>query len=290
MISQRWLLRIVFWAAVLGWGWGWVGIRDALHYFEPGQLALGRYCVASLILVPFLMLQGFRFPQRSDLPLLLLMGVVGFTFYNLSIATGQKTITAGQAALIGSCLPILTALGASLFFKEHLTILGWFGIVIAFFGVSLMTLKNDNSIQLSYGSLLVFTGIVCGAVYALLVKKILCRYSPLEITAWTMWIGTIGLIPSGGGIFSAVTHAPTYALITMVFLGIVPGALCYVSFAFLTAHLPMAKVANMKFYIPVAALLMGWFLLREMPSWMILIGGSITLTGAYLVQCRKTLP
>jgi drug/metabolite transporter (DMT)-like permease len=287
MIFPSWRFRIFFWVIILGWGWGWVGIRDSLHYFNPGQLALGRYCIASLTLIPFLIKQGIRFPQRSDLPLLLLAGLLGFTLYNLFINTGQKTITAAEAALLASCLPILTALGASFFFKEHLNILGWVGVVIAFFGVSLMTLQNSYRVQCSYGSILVFTGIVCAASYALLIKKILSRYSPLEVTAWTMWIGTIGLIPSGSGIFSAVAHAPTSVLIMMLFLGVVPGALCYVLFAFLTAHVPIAKVVNLKFFIPIVTVLLGWLLLKEIPSWMVLIGGTITLIGAYLVHYEK---
>ena len=287
IISQKWLLRMSFWVTVLGWGWGWVGIREDLHYFNPGQLSLGRYLVASLTLFPFFLWKVKRLPPISDIPVLLMMGIIGFTLYNLLISTGEKTITAGEASLIGSCLPILTVLGASFFFKEHLSIIGWSGVFIAFSGVALMTLKNCNEIHLCRGAILVFIGIVCGSIYALLVKKILHQYSPIEVTAWTMWFGTIGLIPFGGGLFSSLAHAPSHALITMLFLGMVTGALCYLSFIYLTAHLPMAKVANVKFFIPLTSLLLGWLLLGEFPSFLILLGGTITIVGAYLVHCVK---
>jgi drug/metabolite transporter (DMT)-like permease len=287
IISQKWLLRMSFWVTVLGWGWGWVGIREDLHYFNPGQLSLGRYLVASLTLFPFFLWKVKRLPPISDIPVLLMMGIIGFTLYNLLISTGEKTITAGEASLIGSCLPILTVLGASFFFKEHLSIIGWSGVFIAFSGVALMTLKNCNEIHLCRGAILVFIGIVCGSIYALLVKKILHQYSPIEVTAWTLWIGTLGFIPFGGGIFSALAHAPPHALVTMLFLGIVTGALCYICFIFLTAHLPIAQVANVKFFIPVASVILGWLLLGEIPSWMILLGGAITLSGASLVHYQK---
>ncbi|KAB2643384.1 MAG: DMT family transporter [Verrucomicrobia bacterium] len=287
IISQKWLLRISFWVTVFGWGWGWVGIKDELHYFNPGQLSLGRYSIASLALLPFFVWKVKKYPQISDLPLLLLMGLLGFTFYNLFITFGEKTIAAGEAALIGSSLPILTALGATFFFKEYLSLQGWMGVLIAFFGISFMSLKGGHGVQLSSGALLVFAGIVCGSLYALLVKKTLFYYSPIEVTAWTLWIGTLGFIPFGGGIFSALAHAPPHALVTMLFLGIVTGALCYICFIFLTAHLPIAQVANVKFFIPVASVILGWLLLGEIPSWMILLGGAITLSGASLVHYQK---
>ena len=283
MISKSSLLRISFWITVLGWGWGWVGIRADLHYFTPGQLSLGRYCISSLVLLPFFIWKVNKIPRNSDLPLLFLMGLLGFTFNNLCTSIGSQTITAGEVAMLASFLPILTALGAALFFKEHVSTIGWIGIMIAFFGISLMNLKNYHEIQLSPGALITFVGVVCASAYSLLIKNTLKRYSPIEVTCWTMWFGTLGFIPFGRGVFPALAHAPLHALVTMCFLGAVTGGLCYATFVFLTAHVPMAKVASVKFFIPITSVLLGWFLLGELPSWIILIGGAITIVGAYLV-------
>ncbi|MCC6353601.1 MAG: DMT family transporter [Verrucomicrobiae bacterium] len=287
--SDLWLVGLSLAAAVIGWGWAWVGIRDVVRYYEPGPLALGRYAVASLALLPVWIRGGARLPRARELPMIGAMGLLGFTFYNLGINAGEKTITAGTAALIAACIPVIVTIGARLFFAERLTRVGWIGVMVALAGVGVITGSAEGGLRLSRGALLVLFASVCAAGYGLLSKRFLARHGWVEATAWAVWAGTLGLIPSGGGLRAAVAEAPISATVQVVLLGIFPGAVCYAFWNYAIARVPLARVASWMFLIPVASVGLGWLLLDEIPPPLALIGGLVTLLGVFLVNARGGL-
>ncbi|MFZ4116593.1 MAG: DMT family transporter [Chthoniobacterales bacterium] len=284
--SLSWILYLSLAGSALGWGWGWVGIRAALHSYTPGQLALGRYAIASMVLLPFWAWHGARLPTWRHLPIIAVMGVTGFSIYNFCVNRGEVTITAGTAALLGALLPILMALGARYFFAEQLTIMGWLGVFIAFGGVAVTALGAHGSIHFSHSAFLVIMAMVSASIYGLLMKRMLAYYTPLEITTWSIWMGDLALIPLGGGLWKAVLHASPQATLNMLLLGIFPGALCYLLYAYTSSKTHMAQVASWLFLLPLLSILLGWLLLGELPTFMAFVGGAITLSGAYLVNMR----
>lgn len=288
-ISERWLVFLSLFGSVLGWGWAWVGIRSAMYYYESGQLALGSYAIATLTLLPFWIKRGAHLPKLHHWPLFIIMGLTGFTFYNFFVNLGEKTVTAGTASLLGSSLPILTTLGAWLFFREKLTLLRWSGIMLAFWGTTITTFKADDSFQFSQGALFILLATVFSTIYGLLVKRMLYYYSSVEITIWSISIGTLGMIPLGHGLLNATFSAPWSATINLVLLGVFPGALCYLLFSFVITRVNMASAFSSMFLLPITSIILSWLLLGELPSWIACIGGTITLFGAYLVNTEKLL-
>lgn len=285
-LPESWVLYLCLAGSALGWGWGWVGIRTALHSYTPGQLALGRYAIASLVLLPFWAWRGARLPAWRHLPVVIVMGITGFSIYNFCVNRGEVTITAGTAALLGASLPILMALGARCFFSEKLTRSGWLGVLIAFGGVAITSLGAHGALRLSHGALLVLLAMGSAAIYGLLMKKMLVYYTPLEITTWSIWVGDLALIPLGGGLWNSLAKASPQDTLNMFFLGIFPGALCYLLYAYTASKTHMAQVASWMFLLPILSILLGWLLLGEFPSIMALVGGGVTLLGAYLVNVK----
>lgn len=284
--SRNWLVTLSLLVTILGWGWAWVGIRDTVRFYEPGPLALGRYLVASLVLLPIWLKRGARLPARADVLPMFFLGLTGFSVYNLAINAGERTITAGTAALIAACIPVLVTLGGRFFFAEKLTWQGWLGIFTAFAGVALTTAGAEGALQLSHGALLVLGAAVAATVYGLLNKKMLKKYPPLEVTTWAIWAGTLGLVPTGLGLPAAVQQAPWSATVKIAFLGIIPGALCYALFSYAISQVSIARVASWMFLVSIASVVMGWLFLNELPPLMALVGGSITLAGVYVVNAK----
>ena len=286
-LPKSWITFLSLFIAVIGWGWAWVGIRYAIRFYEPGELALGRYLVASLTLFPFWLARGARLPSLRFCPVILIMGVAGFTIYNCCINLGEQTITAGTAALIGSFLPIGNTLGAAFFLKEKLSPLRWLGILIAFTGVAVTSCGAQGHFQFSYGAFLVFLAVLSASVYGVLTKCMVKNYPPLEVTAWAMWAGTLALVPLGHGVFATVRHVPWSATLNLILLGILPGAICYALFSFALSRVTVARASSSMFFMPITSILLGWLLLSELPSWMAIAGGGVTLCGAYIVNTKK---
>ena len=267
-----------------GWGWAWVGIRDAGRHYDAGALALGRYLVASLVLLPVWVWRGAKRPARSDLPVIACMGLLGFTLYNLSVNIGEQSITAGTAAFIAASIPVMLTLGGRAFFNERLTPVGWVGVMVALTGVGLISIGAEDRIQLSYGALLVLFASVCAAGYGLLNKRLLARYGSLDLTTWAIWAGTLGLVPTGRNLVGTLRHAPLASTLTVILLGVLPGAICYALWSRAMSATSLSRVSSSMFLVPLMSVGLGWLMLGEVPAHLALVGGMVTLGGVFLVN------
>jgi drug/metabolite transporter (DMT)-like permease len=215
------------------------------------------------------------------------MGVTGFTIYNLCINLGEQTITAGTAALIGTFLPIGNTLGAAFFLKERLTPIRCTGILIAFAGVATTSLGAHGHFQFSLGASLLFLAMLSASIYGVMTKHMLKSYPPLEVTCWAIWAGTITLFPFGHGVFLHVQQLPWLATCNLVLLGVLPGAICYALFSFALSRVAVARASSSMFFMPITSILLGWLFLAELPSFIALAGGIVTIIGAYIVNTTK---
>ena len=102
------LITVVF------WGSAFAGIRAGLHSYSPTHLALLRFLTASVACAVIVVRPGMRRPALRDVPLIALLGLLGFAFYNIALNIGEQSIPAGPAALLIQTLPIWTALAAIL--------------------------------------------------------------------------------------------------------------------------------------------------------------------------------
>ncbi len=272
--------------SVFSWACAWVSVRAAVAHLSPGHVALGRYLIASLVLLP---LQLGRRPrlEKRDFGAVIVMGVCGFTLYNLGINAGEKTITAGAAALIASTIPIFTTLGAAIFLGERVSRAAWVGIACGATGVILIALGEKGGVGISSGALLVLGASLCAAVYGLLQKRLLSRYQALDLTTWAIWAGTLALLPFGGGLWTEFRAAPLAASLNVAFLGVFPGAIGYVLWSYCLSQLPVARVMSFLYLLPALSIGLGWLFLRELPAPISLAGGALALCGVVWTNWKK---
>ena len=283
---SRFQLPLAVGVSVVAWATAWVSIRVAVTAYTPAQLALGRYLVASAILLPLILRRRPRF-HKSDWPRILGAGLFGFTLYNLCLNAGEATITAGAAALIGSTIPVLSTLSALIFLGERVNSRVWSGSAFALAGVALIAWGEEKGIGFGAGAFLVMGAAICAALYNTLQKPLLRTYAALDVTAAAIFCGTILLVPLGGGLAGAVETAPLAATLNLLLLGAFPGALGYVLWMWCLAQMPIAKLMNYLYLVAPLSVLMGWLFLGELPSNLGLVGGAITLGGVIYTSRGK---
>jgi drug/metabolite transporter (DMT)-like permease len=288
--SQR--RRVIFAVAgtILVWGFAFVAIRIAVHGgYGPGELALARSVLASIVLGIYAAATRMKLPAIRDLPGIFLLGLTGFSFYNASLNFGELTVPAGIAGLLIATIPIFTALLAVTFLKEHLGTRGWIGVLVAFAGVVLIVAGQQKSWSVSGGVVLILLSAISAAGYFTLQRPFLKRYTSLELTTFSIWAGAVLLMVFCRRLPGQVRAASWGVTAAVVYLGVFPTAAGYVMWNYAMSKLPLSRGSTYLFLMPVVALLSGIFLLKEIPTWLSLCGGPVAICGVFLVNTRKKI-
>ncbi len=277
---------------IIAWGMSWVSVRTVLTELDAGQVGAMRYLIASAVMLPVWLYRGRPLPDRSDLGLVALLGLFGFCFYNLGINFGEKTVDAGTGSLLISFQPIIVIIIGVLLRRETVSLVSWIGILISMAGVIMTAIGGSAGLTLNFGTILILGAALSSAIQTLINKALTRRYHALDVTTWAIWIGTLGLLPFSHDLLGAWGQLSTNGLLHLVFLGVVPAALCYTLFAWVLTRVPIATAMSSVYAIPVFSLIFGWSMLGEQPTALTLIGGAVTIVGVAWVQLltRKVKP
>ncbi|PFD41974.1 EamA family transporter [Bacillus cereus] len=286
MHNKKWDFRIVCAHAftILIWGTAFPGIRMGLEAYTPEHLTLLRLLIASLILLLFSFIYKLRSPDLKDIPVIFIFGALGFTIYHIALNYGEQNVNVGPASLIVSVTPILTAILASVFMNEKMKLNGWIGGVISLVGIAFLSLSQGDSIQLNSGVLLILLAAFSESLFFVFQKSYLKKYGFLPFTIYTIWSGTVCMLIFLPGIYQEIVAAPIETTLSVIYLGVFPTVLPYIALAYITSHAGASEATSSLYLTPVTACFIAWIWLGELPTFVSIIGGIITILGVVIAH------
>jgi drug/metabolite transporter (DMT)-like permease len=272
------------------WASAFPGISSALKHYTPGHVALGRYLVASLVLIVVAITQRWQLPERRDMPAMALMGLLGFTIYNIALNVGQQKTPAGVASFLVNVAPVFVVIFAAIFLREKVRPAGWIGILISLFGIALLAQARGGGFRLNPGALLIVLAALSAAAYNILQKRYLRKYGPTPLVAYCIWFGTFFMLVFAPGLLDEVQRAPLSATLTIVYMGIFPTAIAYSIWGYVLSRIAVSVAVSFIYLVPVLATVMSHFWLGEVLTTRSLLGGFLALLGVVVVNTLGRQP
>ena len=285
-MSQKTSMHLFAALATALWALGYVMTRIAIQHFTVEAVSFLRYLIAAASLILYGTIQKMRLPKPKDLPLFLVGGVIGFAVYVYAINAGSKTLTASVVSFLISASPILTALLARVFLREKIGLIGWLSVICAFTGVGIITFFSGG-FTFTSGVVWVCFAMILISLYNIYQRKLLLRYSPLEITTYCIVTGALLLSIFAPQSFPQLTNAALPEIAAIVILGVLSGSAAYLCWA--TALSKASKtneVTNYMFVTPILTTFLGFILIGEIPHASAFVGGVMVLTGVVMINRR----
>lgn len=279
---------------VVLWASAFVGIRAAGHALSPGPLALARLLVGSVLLGVLVALRREPFPARRDLPGIAACGVLWFGVYNVALNAAERLVDAGTASMLVGVGPILMALIAGVVLREGFPRPLMLGIGLSFGGLLVIGFSSSGvsgagGDAVGWGALLCFVAALVYACAVVIQKPLLIRVSALQVTWLACTVGAVACLPFAPALVGEVGRASASPLAWAVYLGALPTAVAFTTWAYALARTSAGKLGVTTYLVPPISILMGWLVLGETPSALALGGGVLCLAGVAVSRSRGRL-
>ena len=262
-----------------------LGLRE----LSPLALGLWRFALTALVFWALLASRGlWRLPARADRPAFLWLALLAVPLNQGLFLYGMKFTLAAHGALLYAATPIMVLCLSCLWLKERPSALKISGIALGFAGVLLMLFERgfDLSGQTLKGDLLIFGAVLAWSLYTILGKRLLAHYQPLQVTGYSLMLGSILFLPIG--LHSALSQdyrAVGWAGISSVlYLALLTSVLGYLTWNWALARVEASKVAVVSNLQPVFAALLAWLLLGERVTPGFVFGAAVVALGVFLTE------
>lgn len=290
------VLHVLFAAATYVLG------RHAARGFESAAaLTLARSLASSALLASLLgtLIPRPRFTRR-DWAAVLGLGVLLVPLNNYFFLLGLRDTVPGHPAVIYAMTPVGVLLLQSAVERRRPGRAKTIGVLAALAGVLIVLrpwVHGPRFAEIRRGDLWILLGLVIWVVYAVAARPLLRKHDARTVTAWSIILGTIVLLPPAAGPLARTDFAavPAQAWIGLAWLAAITSAVMMLLWNRMLRHLEPVEVAICANAQPAATALLAWALAAlgvEAPAealdlgplyW---LGTALVVAGVTLVQWR----
>ncbi|MBM7616065.1 DMT family transporter [Alkaliphilus hydrothermalis] len=282
-------LSSIFWAGAF------IGGKLAVKEFPPFSLTFLRFFFASIMIFVVMVKyekRDWRL-KKEDYPVMILLGLIGMVGYHILFFMALKYTTAVNASMIAATNPLLTTLMAVVFLKEKMGITRITGILIALAGVVMTISRGEISVLRNFafnkGDILMLMGVTCWAIYSIISRSVMTKYSPLILTTYSFILCTLFTLP-----FAILENPSSYLGNTtmlgwggVLYMAIFPSTIGYLVQQTAIKEIGPSRTAIFINLVPVFSMILSVIILKENITPISILSGLLIVFGVYLTTKIK---
>jgi len=279
-------------AAILSmifWSFSFVWIKIVYEAYGPLTTVLFRLLISSGLMLFFTILsRKLQKIQPGDLKMFVLLAFFEPFLYFMGESYGLKYVSSTVASVIVATIPLFSPIAAWYFYKEKLSRTNLFGLVITFFGVSLVVLDTSFNFTASpLGVALEFFAVFGAIGYASVLKGISHRYNTFTIITYQNLIGAVFFLPfwlifEMNDFTQVAFNAKAFWAI--IKLAIFASTFAFILFTYSVRNMGINKSNTFINVIPICVAVFAYLILGDQLNFHQMIGIAIVISGLFLAQ------
>jgi drug/metabolite transporter (DMT)-like permease len=279
------------------WGGSFVLTKYLLIDFHPITLIFLRCVIATIVFAGFciaLFKKAFII-ARKDLKYFIGLAFfepfIYFLFENYSLLYCDASVV----SVIIATIPLFVALMAVLVFKEILSKLNYFGVILSIFGIVIMLWRSFMHADFRFvGVFLAFGAVFSTIGYNYFLKKIPTTYNSFVVITWQNIFGLIAFLPFVFLVNDIEAFKLQYQalgditnLSFLLMLAILCSTVAFILYIASMRKMGLARTNIFVNLIPVMTVTIAYFVLKEDITISKIVGICIVITGIFLVQHKR---
>jgi len=286
-------------AVAVIWGCASPIIKHTLGGFSPTIFLTYRFAISATIALIIFAFTGIKFPKNPKILLVTLLN--GFLMTTVSLGLlflGVDKTSAIDSSIISAMEPIMIAVAAVFFLKEHVTKRESIGILIALAGTLITIVQPLYLSQQGFGqmagNLLVFAGVLVTVATAIISKVILRdNVDALFATNISFIVGFLTMLPvvlffyRPLEIWNLIIRASPAYHAGVIYMAVISGTLAYFLWLKAEKTIEVSEVNLITYLYPIFGTPLAVLWLGESITPIFVVGGLITAAGVVIAEYKK---
>lgn len=273
------------------WSLSFIFYRIGVPEFGSLAFASLRLIFAGLTMLVFVLLSpSNRQGIKERWKILTIVGLFSAAIPFILFSFAAQSVNAGVLAVLNAAVPMMSGFIASTFFNDKLAKKQILGLVIGVIGVIILMSEHlfaEQGQALDLSSALLpmgyaLLGCIGYAAGANITKNYLQTLSPVPITAGSIIIASIVMLPIGLYEFPYGKSISLQAWVSVICIGVFSTAIALVFMNQLIKNIGPVRATSITLVIPIFAIFFGYILLGEALDIFAIIGSVVILFGTYL--------
>ncbi|SEP88949.1 Threonine/homoserine efflux transporter RhtA [Virgibacillus subterraneus] len=291
ILRNKWFVWALILLITTIWGYAWVFMKASLDYMGPFTFSAFRFGTGAvtLLLVVWLWKAG-KLP-RNMWKHLIIVGILQTSIVFLLVMYGMQFVDAGKSSVLLYSMPLWSSIFAVKILGEKISAGKTIGLGIGMLGLVTILGWDIFMVQdpeVIFGEILIIVAALAWASSNVYYRTNLQGMNKIQVTAYQMLFGTIGIIiASLFAEWGDPVQLTGESIFYILFTGVLASALCFSVWFLLLSTIDMVTATLSTLLVPVFGLFFGWLILGETLTIGIIVGSVLILVGIVVAQLSR---